>query len=111
MPQLPRRFLEGTVPVDGIDFNWRIHREPQWCTADGWRGLAISVAPVVDPCRELILQFAFERKSHRSTPYRQRPKISEKEIQDYIRRALTEGWNPQSRGKAFVFEISDSFSK
>jgi len=29
------RNLSGTVEVDGLQYDWAIQREPQWCTADG----------------------------------------------------------------------------
>ena len=105
MPR-PRRSLEGTVSVDGTTFSWRLHREPQWCTADGWRGVAIAVELAKTPGRELILEFPFEVNSHRSTPHRQRPRLQEKTIEAHIRSAIAQGWHPESRGKPFILETS-----
>ena len=103
----PRRTLLGTVIVDGTAFNWRLVREPQWCS-DRWKGLVISAELADDPCRKLILEFPFEIKSHSSTPQRQRPSISEKHIELHLRAALAAGWDPKSRGKAFVLNTSAS---
>src|ERR1700722_1455850 len=104
MPR-PRRSLEGTVFVDGVAFSWRLHREPQWCTADGWKGVAIAVEHAKAPVRTLIIEFPFEIQSHRSTPHRQRPKLPEKAIAAHIRGAIAQGWHPESRGKPFIFEV------
>jgi len=54
--------------------------------------------------RNLIVELPFERSSHRSTPQRQRPAVSIAEVERYIREAIDAGWDPESRGKPFVFE-------
>jgi len=35
----------------------------------------------------------------------QRPKLSEKTIEAGIRQALAAGWDPESRGKTFVYNV------
>lgn len=104
MSQLPNRSIEGIITIDGVNFRWWLHREPRWSSTHGWKGVAIGVALAKSSCRELIIEFPFEAKSRRSTPNRQRPKISEKEIETQVRNAMSAGWEPESRGKAFVFD-------
>jgi hypothetical protein len=92
------------VEVGGATYAWSVHREPQWCTIDGWKGLALEVAAQDASGRQLIIELPFQAKSHRSTPHRQRPNVARSEIERYIREALEAGWDPDSRGKPFVFE-------
>ncbi len=102
------RSVESFITVDGSTFRWRIYREPQWCTADGYKGLSICVE-LAQECshRQLLLEYPFEIKERGSTPHRQRPQISEVQLRGNIRQALAAGWKPDSRGKPFVFEVSE----
>jgi hypothetical protein len=93
------------VTVGEVSFRFKVHREPQWCGADGWKGLALAIEAVDRPGRNLIVELPFERSSHRSTPQRQRPVISVAEVERYIREAIDAGWDPDSRGKPFVLEL------
>ena len=92
------------VTVGEASFRFKVHREPQWCGADGWKGLALAIEAVDKPGRNLIVELLFEKATHRSTPQRQRPAISIAEVELYIREAMDAGWDPDSRGKPFVFE-------
>ena len=94
------------IEVEGTDFRWHVHRQPQWCTADGWKGLALHVEGARDPQRALIVEFPFSVGSRRSTPQRQRPSVSAKQVALSISAALAAGWDPSSRGKPFVFELA-----
>jgi hypothetical protein len=94
------------IEVEGTEFRWHVHRQPQWCTADGWKGLALHVEPAHDPQRALIVEFPFAVTSRRSTPQRQRPSVSEKQVAASISAALVAGWEPSSSGKPFIFEFS-----
>jgi hypothetical protein len=94
------------VEVEGDEFRWHVHRQPQWCTADGWKGLALHVEHARDPQRALIIEFPFSVANRRSTPQRQRPSVSAKQIAAGISAALAAGWEPSSRGKPFVFELA-----
>jgi len=91
--------------VGGASFRFKVHREPQWCGSDGWKGLALAVEAVDKAGRNLIVELPFEHSSHRSTPHRQRPSISVAKVEGYIREALEAGWDPESRGKPFVYEL------
>jgi hypothetical protein len=114
MAKLGKRSAEGAVIVEGVKLRWNIHREPQWCTADGWKGLAIAVCLEGGKGRELILEYPFPKKGRRlridgktylvapNPPVR--PTISKQQIEV----AMAAGWNPTSRGKAFAFQVSES---
>jgi hypothetical protein len=60
--QLPKRKAQGVVVVDGVKLRWCVHREPQWCTADGWKGLSIAVCLANGKGRELILEYPVSRR-------------------------------------------------
>jgi hypothetical protein len=95
---------QSVVVRDSL-FTWRVHREPQWCTSDGWKGLAVLVERVDGGQRVLIVEFPFEAQTRRSTPHRQRPFVSQKQLEDAITAALDAGWDPEKRGKPYVFEV------
>jgi hypothetical protein len=102
------RSNDSFITVDGSEFRWRVHREPQWCTADGWKGLSICIELAEgSPHRQLLLQYPFEVKERGSTPHRQRPQISEARLTANIRQAVAAGWKPDSRGKPFVFDVPE----
>jgi uncharacterized membrane-anchored protein len=84
--------------VDGEEYAWRLHREPQWCTADGWRGLVLAVNHI-DGQREALFEWPMPKSGSHSVPYRQRPKVDAPLLKVAIRKAIEDGWEPQSRGK------------
>ncbi len=117
MAQLPKRSAQGVVIVDGMKLHWAVHREPQWCTADGWKGLSIAVRLENGKGRELILEYPYPQKGRRlrfdgktflvapNPPVR--PSISKKIIEAGIAQAMAAGWDPASRGKTFAFQASE----
>ena len=48
--------LPGDIEVDGQNYEWELQREPQWCTADGWRGMTVAIR-LAGAQREAILEF------------------------------------------------------
>ena len=98
-----KRFLNGTLNIDGAKLAWVLISEPQW-TSHGLKGLCVSVRSEDGRHRELILEYAFPKKpTDRVAIVPQRPAFSEKKIEADIRRAIARGWDPESRGKAVVF--------
>lgn len=103
-----KRSLDGSIAVDGGRFTWELLSEPQWTTEDGLRGLRISVRREEGNHRELILEFPFPKKTNGVglPQLPQRPKFTERTVESGIREAINSGWDPESRGKAFVHTIS-----
>lgn len=93
-----KRTLQGQVVVDGEEYAWRLQREPQWCTADGWRGMVIAVNHM-DGQREVLLEWPMPKSGSHSVPYRRRPKVDLPVLKAAIRTAIDAGWEPLSRGK------------
>ena len=52
-----KRSIESTVTIDGISLIWHLHREQQWSTDDGWRGMAIHVRVAEGARRELHMEY------------------------------------------------------
>ena len=105
---LHTRDLSGSITVDDVDYKWTLHREPQWCTVDGYQGMAITVVLEEGPRRMAILQYPFPQNARRSTPHRQRPKVERRQLEDGIRQALAEGWEPTSKGKPVTYELGQA---
>jgi hypothetical protein len=101
---LHTRTQNGQVDVDGQEYVWELRREPQWCTTDGWQGIAISVRQA-DAQREAILQFPMPRRATNGSPHRQRPQINDLILCNGISAAIAAGWEPLSRGKPEIFEV------
>jgi len=106
-----KRSVEAEAEIDGFKLRWRLRSEPQRSTEHGPEGLSIAVERIDGSFRELILQYpiAMGERFGLSMPkfYPQRPKISAKGVEADIRKAIAGGWDPASRGKAFVFQIPE----
>lgn len=99
------RDISGTVEVDGSQYDWAIQREPQWCTADGWRGMTI-ILRATDAQREAVLEFPMPPANRsKLQPQLRRPQVNSLIIENGVRAALAAGWIPSSRGKTVVFEV------
>ena len=99
-----KRTREGIISCDGVSFEWRLHREPQWCSADGWRGLVI-VFRGVDGFREAFVEWPMPKSGSHSAPYRQRPKIDRRLLERGLRSALAADWDPLSRGRPITILV------
>jgi hypothetical protein len=99
---------DGPTKVKGVDYRWSVHRLPTWATSRHeqvvLRGLAILVEPVEASRRELLLEFSIDRSRHGDMPQHQRFKINDGRLIKAIEDALQAGYDPNSRGKRFVYE-------
>lgn len=102
---LHTRDLTGTVEVDGLQHDSAVQREPQWCTADGWRGMTISLR-LRQAQREAILEFPMpSARRSKLQPQLRRPQVNQRIVENGVRAALAAGWEPSSRGKPVTFEV------
>jgi hypothetical protein len=103
-----KRSLAGLIPVEGRNLYWKLLSEPQWTTEDGYRGLCISVRTDNTSRRELVIEYPMPTKTtgNGMPQLPQRPKFSAKSVEDGVRQAIVAGWEPESRGKAFVFKMA-----
>lgn len=100
---LQMRSLSGMVDVDGIKYEWELQREPQWCDADGWKGMTVSLRQK-DTQREALLEFPPPKRLLKGLQ-RGRLQIDDATISRSVRAALLAGWEPASRGKSMVFVV------
>ncbi len=104
-----KRTIESAVTIDGFPLIWRLHREQQWFTKDGWKGVAIHVRVAQGARRELYLEYpasGTEKAGNtREAPARQQ--ISAAKVEADIREAMQSGWDPASRGQPITFHVAE----
>lgn len=102
---LHARDLAGTIEIDGLQYEWSVQREPQWCTVDGWKGMTVALR-LRDALREAILEFPMpSARRSKLQPQLRRPQVNQRIIENGVRAALSAGWEPASRGKPVLFEV------
>lgn len=98
----------GILKVGSVEYRWSVYGLPTWATRlhdkHSLVGLRIMAEPPQPSRRPLILEFAIERGRHGDMPQHQRFRISERRLGEAIEGAIEAGWDPDSRGKAFVYE-------
>lgn len=99
----------GTVRAGGDEYRWSIYRLPTWTrgrSSPGHEllGLAILVETPQSSRRQLILEFGIDPTRHGDMPHHQRFIIPNSRLLEAIQSAIAAGWDPDSRGKPFVYE-------
>lgn len=119
MTKRRKREITGKVTVDGVVLCWEIRSEPQWNTTDGDIGMRLTVeaegaittrnplAPKNKAHRQLILEYPFEKRQKKTSRFPDRPKIEPEALIADIKLAIEAGFEPLSRGRAFVFALYD----
>ncbi|WP_260928811.1 hypothetical protein [Novosphingobium sp. 9] len=95
--------LSGTVPVDGIQYDWEVRREPSWSDIEGWRGMTVFVLQHGTK-RGAVLEFPPPKRLLKGLQ-RGRLQIGDAIVARGVRAALAAGWEPETRGKPMVFEV------
>jgi hypothetical protein len=99
---------KGSIRIGEIDFRWSVFRQPTWARGshDAYvlRGLAILVEPPEQSRRELVLEFEIDRSRHGDMPQHQRFRIPDGRLIEAVESAMRAGYDPESRGKRFVYE-------
>jgi hypothetical protein len=107
-----KRSITAEVEIDGFKLCWQLRSEPQASTEHGNEGLSIAVERIDGSFRELILEYPIpmQQRWGMAMPkyFPQRPKVSAKMVEADIRSAIAAGWDPTSRGKAFIFQVPES---
>jgi hypothetical protein len=108
MPRTKRN-LEQAVTIEGIALIWKLHREQQRCT-DGWKGMAIHVCVAAEGARrELHLEYPAVKTQKVGYFRTDRVVVNIRpgKVEEHIKEAMAAGWDPASRGKPFIFEVSE----
>jgi hypothetical protein len=90
-----------TVTVDGTEYAWD-YRHGWMVWGKGIEAISISVSLHPARTRELILDFALPVDIKAGPPAEGRVRQA---LQDGIRQAREAGWDPESRGRAFRYEL------
>jgi hypothetical protein len=104
-----KRSIQFATKIDGVPLIWRLHREQQWCTAEGWKGVAIHVMVAEGAHRELYLEYPAvktQKVSFTRTDFVLQ-NIAPAKVEAHIRQAMNAGWDPESRGKPYVYEMNE----
>ena len=104
-----KRSIQGATTIDGFPLIWHLHREEQRIAPEGWRGISIHVRVAEITRRELFLEYpsAITREVGWIRTEPARPAVTAAKVESHIREAMAAGWNPDSRGKPFVYEVSE----
>jgi hypothetical protein len=92
-----------TVSVDGADYAWS-YRHGWLVWGKGIKAISISVALKPHRTRELILDFSVKMDVEDPAPPEARVARA---LEGAIRSAIAAGWHPESRGRAFRFEVAE----
>ena len=105
-----KRSIQSGVTIDGVALIWHLHREQQWSTEGKMRGLAIHVRVAELVRRELFLEYPVVRRrlsDYSMDKLNAKQTIATSKVERHIREAMTAGWDPESRGKPFVYEVAE----
>jgi len=93
-----------TVCVDGTDYVWS-YRHGWQVWGKGIQAISISVSLNPGRTRELILDFTLKVNIEEGPPSEARLL---RDLQSGIRSAREAGWDPESRGRAFRYELAQT---
>jgi hypothetical protein len=96
--------VNTTVNVDGTEYVWS-YRHGWVVWGKGLKAISISVSLSPGRTRELILDFTLKMKIEEGPPSEKRVLQA---LHDGIRSARADGWDPESRGRAFRYEIAEA---
>ena len=104
-----KRSVQSAITIDGIPLVWHLHREQHLSTSEGWMGMVIYAKVAEGARRELHLEYPsiMTPKMAALKADAARPTISAAKVKEHIQRAMEAGWDPNSRGKPFVFELDE----
>jgi hypothetical protein len=104
-----KRSLESAVTIDGFPLIWHLHREEQRLADQEWRGISIHVRVAEIARRELFLEYptTVTQKAGWMRIEPPRPSVTSTKVEEHIREAMASGWDPDSRGKPFVYHVAE----
>jgi hypothetical protein len=104
-----KRHIERTVTIQGFPLVWRLHREQHYAYGEGWTGPAIHVQVAQGVKRDLFLEYPAvqNQQTGRLGVDHIEVNIRPAKVEAHIEQAIEAGWNPESRGKPFVFEVEE----
>lgn len=96
------------IHVDGHDLEWTLLRDQQWSSENDYQGITVAVRKAGVVKRELILKYPYLGVRVNGAWRRpDKPRVTPEIVESAVRAALEAGWEPESRGKPFHFEVPD----
>jgi hypothetical protein len=104
-----KRSIQSEVTIDGFHLIWNLHREQLMPAQDDWTGMAIHVKIAEGVRRELYLEYPVYYKEQHGVKFTEppRPTIVPAKVVAHIRQAIEDGWDPDSRGKPYIYELDE----
>jgi len=104
-----KRSIEHAITLDGHKLVWWLHREQQLTTDDGWKGVAIHVRAADRVRRELHMEYPVLMTPKIGVIGTDRVVINIRPVKvlQHIRQAIADGWDPESRGGQFIYELDE----
>ena len=104
-----RRHIEQHFSVNGTQLIWRLHREQHLSPDDGWRGVAIHVTVAEGTRKELHLEYPAVQTQKMALPGTDHVvlNIRPAKVQEHILQAMEAGWDPEARGKPFIYFLDE----
>jgi hypothetical protein len=99
-----RGAINTVVAVDGTDYTWA-YRHGWLVWGKGIQAISLSVSLHPGRTRELILDLTLKVGAEEAPPAKARVLRA---LESGIRSAREAGWEPESRGRAFRYEIAES---
>jgi hypothetical protein len=97
----------GTLKVEGIEYFWEFRHATRFDSNVGLCGPSVVVCLRPTQTRDLIIDFPYSTFDPKGKPRRA---ILMHHLTSVIRSALAIGWEPESRGKPFRFNVTDTDS-
>jgi hypothetical protein len=100
----PPGAIPRTITVDGTEYTW-VYRHAFDVWGKHVRSISLSVSLRPARTRELVLDLSLALEEEEGTPSEERLLRT---LPDAIRDAIEAGWDPESRGRAFRYEITEA---
>ncbi len=97
----------GTLKVDGVEYFWEFRHASRFDSSVGLSGLSVVVSLRPAKTRDLIADFPISTFDPKGKP---RKTTLERHLASVVRSALGSGWEPESRGKPFRVNVTDTGS-
>ena len=95
----------GALTVDGIEYFWEFRHASRFDSSVGLCGPSVVVCLRPTHTRDLIIDFPISTFETKGKP---RNAVLVRHLTFGIRSALAAGWEPESRGKPFRFDVTNS---